>query len=103
MPRQMAEHRIMLCWNTDGLPYAEIEFIDFFGAGGLHLRHWCSSKPVHIYHQNGPRCRWMFPNVSQPGSMETASVSDCDEEALRKEDKATVAKRKPKSVKLLAP
>lgn len=101
MSSQMPEYRIMLCSNTDGLPYTEQEFKDFFGAGGLHLRHWFSSRPVHIHHRSGPRCRWMFPNVSQPGGMETATVSDCDEEVHHKAEKASVvAKRKLKNAKI---
>ena len=55
---QMPEYRIMLCSNTDGLPYTEQEFIEFFGPG-RHLNHWSSSMPVHILHRNGPRRRWM--------------------------------------------
>ena len=102
MSSRMLEYRVMLCWNTDGLPYTEKEFIAFFGMGGLHLRHWYSSKPVRIYHRKGPRCRWMFPNVSQPGGMFPGYGSDCDEEAPHKAEKApAVATRKPKSVKLL--
>ena len=65
---EMPEYRIMLCSNTDGLPYTEQEFIEFFGHGGLHLNHWFRSVPVHIHHKNGPRCRWMFPQVCLPGS-----------------------------------
>ena len=99
---RIPEYRVMLCWDTDGLPYTEKEFIAFFGTGGLHLRHWYNSKPVRIHHRDGSRCRWMFPNVSQPGSMETATVSDCEEESSHKEEKAlAVAKRKPRRMKLL--
>ena len=101
MAGQMPEYRIMLCSNSDGLPYTEQEFKEFFGSGGLHLRHWFSSRPVHIHHRNGPRCRWMFPQVCLPGSMETATVSDCEEEAPHKEAKASgVAKRKFKNAKI---
>ena len=102
MSSLMPEYRIMLCSNTDGIPYTEQECIDFFGAGGLHLRHWHSSKQVKIHHRNGPRCRWMFPDECLPGSMGTTAVSDCKEDAHHEREEASVvAKRKLKNVRLL--
>ena len=93
---QMPEYRIMLCSNSDGLPYTEQEFIEFFGPG-RHLNHWSSSMPVHILHRNGPRCRWMC----LLGSMVTATVSDSEEYLSHKrEGTSVVAKRKFNNGKL---
>ena len=89
---EMPEYRIMLCSNTDGLPYTEQEFIEFFGPG-RHLNHWSSSMPVHIPHRNGPRRRWMLPSVCLPGSMVTATVSDSEEYLSHKREKFKNAKR----------
>ena len=94
---QMPEYRIMLCSNSDGLPYTEQEFIEFFGPG-RHLNHWSSSMPVHILHRNGSRCRWMLPPVCLPGSITSAPAASSSSVVAK--ETSVVAKRKLKLAKL---
>ena len=92
----MPEYRIMLCSNSDGLPYTEQEFIEFFGPG-RHLNHWSNSMPVHIFHRNGSRCRWMLPPECPAGFITPAPAASSSSVVAK--ETSVVAKRKLKLAK----